>query len=154
MPMFKSNLPSIWRKNIAVFVVVSTALIYWLVAYLIEDASALSDGYAGYDFLLSMFYMIGLFAPCAKFGVEHFQIESWKEAKATKMSAEQIHLSIVLTRYYTNLFNCLLGMVAFMITHDMMNMFWFYLIALGWAFVLWPTEKRQKKLMERIEKND
>jgi hypothetical protein len=140
--------------NVRVMMVIVYALlivapvIYVVVASFLEvDAAP-----AGDNLFVYLLFAIGLLTPTVVPLLDRSYISSWKKDGTPTMETMQLLVMLVIIRTSIVEAIYIYGLVAFLVTGEMLNMLYFYVIAICWTFVYWPTESRQQSLLERMER--
>lgn len=107
---------------------------------------------AGIHVFLYALLVIAVVSPAILPVIGRVQMSNFKKSSVTKMTPMQMLVTMMIVRIAVVEAVYIYGLVAYLVTGEMMNMLYFYAIAIAWSFVWWPTESRRRALLERLER--
>ncbi|MCB2231137.1 hypothetical protein KQH82_10515 [bacterium] len=134
---------------LAFAMLVLAPIVYLVVASFLKIETEVQ---AGNDVFLYALLAIAVVSPAILPVIGRVQMSNFKRSSATKMTPMQMLVTMMIVRIAFVEAVYIYGLVAYLVTGEMMNMLYFYAIAIAWSFVWWPTESRRQALLERLER--
>ena len=136
-------------KLISFAMLVVAPLIYLLVAYVIRVNNFAPDN--SVVFLLYALLIVGLVQPSVAVPIERLMVANVRKEPVTASSGSALYLSISLIKMALIEAIYIYGLVAFLLSGEILNMLYFYPIGIVWTIIYWPRKEKLDQFVKQFE---
>lgn len=129
-------------------ILVGLPLVYLVVAWILDFAQlapARTEQFAVYILLI-----VGIVLPAMIPVLERSQIKSLRDNPDAVLVAGQVFQTFSLVRAAIVESVYLLGMIAYVMSGEILQMLWFYPIGIIWTMLFWPRQRGYRRLIEKL----
>ena len=137
-------------KWLAIFMLIVAPVIYLIVAYSIPARELAKE--PGTDLMFYGLLVIAIIEPVAYPLIERFHLSQVRPRAHQAMMVEQLYVTLSIIKMALIEAIYIYGLVAYLVTHAMDRMLYFYPIGIIWSVVYWPTRDRFERFLSRGER--
>lgn len=137
-------------KMLTIFMLVVAPVIYLIVAYSIPAGELAVE--PGTDLMFYGLLIIAIIEPAIYPLIERFHLNQRRPAAHKQMMVEQLYVTLSIIKMALVEAIYIYGLVAYLVTHEMDKMLYFYPIGIIWSLIYWPTRDRFEKFRSRGER--
>lgn len=138
-----------FRKLRIIALAIAAAPVFYLVVALAVTPGLDIDGASDFPFYIML--LVAMTTPAMAAMIERVQIQSFRRSTGSAMNIYQLLTSIGITRLALAEMPFILGLVAYLLSGDMMRMLIFYPVGAIWMFVNWPRRARWDSTLQKLE---
>lgn len=136
-------------KIIALALLVAAPIVYLVVAQIISRDC---EPKAGQDMMVYLLLMVGIASPAVVPILVRAQIKTYQASKNTKMTPMNLFFTTSIMSMAVVEAVYVYGLIAFLLTGELVNMLYFYPAGIVWSLVYWPKREKYDKLIGKLSR--
>ena len=135
-------------KIIAICLTIGLPVVILLVSAILSPKPFAPDGVN--NMMVFILLIVAIVDPTFYFVIEKTKVSEYRKSTASQMAPDQLYRSLVLVRLALAASCYVMALVVFLITHDILQMLFFYPIGIIWTVILWPRPSGRERFMARL----
>lgn len=131
-------------RLVAAAILVIAPIIYLFVAQSMTKDVFQADEQA--KLIMYLLVPIALIDPVLWLLVKRFQLPMY-QSREEQVGRAKLYVSLMIIKLSLVAAIFVYGIVVFLLTNEIMNMLWFYLIGFVWALIYWPRKSHFERVM-------
>ena len=144
-----SNYFGTMRPTVLAIAILVVAPLVYLVVGQVMSPPARSGG--EYDIMFYILLIVALVTPTFLPLIERFQIRLYRRHTTSRMSPEQLWVTVCIIKMALVESIYLFGLVVYLLSGDFLRLMLFYAIGVIWAAVYWPRQSQAQRFQQRLE---
>lgn len=136
-------------RLIAFAMLVAAPILYLVVGSLLEMQELAEEGTS--DMVMYILLIVALAQGGLVKLLQRFQIKTFRKNPRTGSTAAQLYVTLSINTAAMVEAVFLFGLVVFLLTGNIVNMVWFYIIGAVWAVVYWPRREKFERFLQEMK---
>jgi len=150
-------------RLLALMFLVVTPLVVLIIACLIKVKKMYPEGTD--NFVIYVIFIVAFITPLISIIVKKVQINNYRRNKGKvlntgplalekqykEMTTGQFFISLLIVQLAFVEATYIYGFMVFLISGELVNILYFYIIGIIWSFIFWPREEKTKNFMKSLE---